>query len=138
MRGGACLAEKAIGKCVNDRIGVADERDRRRRTRSGSETIGGVLPRSRRKIEASRPTRAPVPLPSLAGKLRRCLYLRVEVRYFPRRIKNRDHGCAGQPLVPRHPYSAAASMGPMGPANHPRRGWARAVQAAAVRRGVLV
>ena len=66
MRGGACLAEKAIGKCVNDRIGVADERDRLRRTRSGSETIGGVLPRSRRKIEAIRPTRAPVPLPSLA------------------------------------------------------------------------
>jgi len=57
--------------------------------------------------------------------------------YFPRRIKNEDHGCAGQPPVPRRPNSAAASMGPMGPTNHPQ-GRARAVQVAAVRRGMLV
>jgi hypothetical protein len=68
MRGGACLAAKVISRRVDDsdRIGVADERDRLGRTRSSSETAGGVLPRSRRKNEASRPTRAPVPLPSLA------------------------------------------------------------------------
>ena len=58
MRGGACLAAKVIGRRVDDRIGVADERDRlgRTGTSSGSETAGGVLPRSRRKNEASRPT----------------------------------------------------------------------------------
>ena len=68
MRGGACLAAKVIGRRVDYRICVADERDRLGRTRSSSETAGGVLPRSRRKNEAlaSRPTRAPVPLPSLA------------------------------------------------------------------------
>ena len=66
MRGEACLAAKVIGRRVDGRIGVADERDRLGRTRSSSETAGGVLPRSRRKNEASRPTRAPVPLPSLA------------------------------------------------------------------------
>ena len=55
MRGGACLAAKVIGRRVDDRTGVADERDRLGRTRSSSETAGGVLPRSRRK-KRSEPT----------------------------------------------------------------------------------
>ena len=58
------------------------------------------------------------------------------VTYCPRPIKNGDHGCAGYPLISRRPNSAAASMGPMGATKHPRDR-ARAVQAAAVRRGVL-
>ena len=54
------------GGSVDDRIGVAEERDGLGRTRSGSETTREDAPRLRRKNEANRPTGAPVPLPSLA------------------------------------------------------------------------
>jgi hypothetical protein len=54
------------GGSVDDRIGVAEERDGLGRTRSVSETTREAEPRSRRKNEANRPTGAPVPLPSLA------------------------------------------------------------------------
>ncbi len=54
------------GGSVDDRIGVAEERDGLGRTCSGSETARDTVPRSRRKNEANRPTGAPVPLPSLA------------------------------------------------------------------------
>ena len=101
------------GGSVDDRIGVAEERDGLGRTCSGSETARELVPQSRRKPEANRPTGAPVPLPSLAPfflalavlflqpgtlfhvpqTLESTRFLHRKISYHPRALKVPVYGC---------------------------------------------